>query len=130
MERTDVRADSLTGLRVLIVEDDYIVATECGAVLRKHGARVLGPVPDVARARASLVVESPDCILLDINLKGEMVFDLAREIAMRGIAIIFTTGYDNTVVPASLRTRPFLQKPVEAHALIHEVRRETRMRLA
>jgi len=125
----DSSATSLTGLRILVVEDDYIVANECGAVLRKHGAHVLGPVPDVPRARATLFAETPDCILLDINLKGEMVFDLAREIVVRGTPIVFTTGYDSTILPASLRGRPLLQKPVETRELIHVVRRETRMRL-
>jgi DNA-binding response OmpR family regulator len=121
---------SLIGLRILVVEDDYIVATECDSVLREHGARVLGPVPDVARARATLFLELPDCMLLDINLKGEMAFDLAREAAARGIPTIFTTGYDRAVLPSAMRARPLLQKPVETRQLIHCVWRETRMRLA
>jgi DNA-binding response OmpR family regulator len=124
--RTRSQASSLSGLKILVVEDDYIVATECGAMLRRHGANVLGPVPDAARARAALFVERPDCILLDINLKGEMAFDLAREIVVRGIPVIFTTGYDSSVLPASLRSRTLLQKPVETRELIHAVRREAR----
>jgi DNA-binding response OmpR family regulator len=130
MEAADSSALSLEGLRILIVEDDYIVADECGSLLRKYGAHVLGPVPDAARARATLFGDSPDCALLDINLKGEMAFDLARELAVRGVPIIFTTGYDSSVLPASLRGRPLLQKPVDMRALIQLVRRETRLRFA
>jgi len=120
----------LSGLRILVVEDDYIVADECGALLRKHGAEILGPVPDIARARACLGAAPPDCILLDINLKGEMAFDLAREIVVRGIPLVFTTSYDSSVLPASLRGRTLLQKPIETRALIQAVRRETRLRQA
>ena len=130
MKAADSAPTSLAGLRILVVDDDYIVASECGAVLRKHGAQVLGPVPDIARARASLFSETPDCILLDINLKGDMAFDLARELVVRGIPIIFMTGYDSSVLPVSLRGRSLLQKPVETRQLIQALRRETRMRVA
>src|ERR1044072_7361846 len=50
----------LTGLSVLVVEDEYFVASESERALRDHGARVLGPVPDVERAREWLAKESPD----------------------------------------------------------------------
>jgi len=128
MESADSGQSSLMGLRILVVEDDYIVANECSSVLRRHGAQVLGPVPDVSRARAALATELPDCILLDINLKGEMVFDLARELVVRAIPIIFTTGYDSSILPPSLRSRPCLQKPIETRELVQAVRRETRLR--
>jgi CheY-like chemotaxis protein len=134
MEKELVSSDSpgskLDGLRILVVEDDYIVVSECGHVLRGYGAHVLGFVPDIARARATLFHEVPDCILLDINLKGEMAFDLAREIVVRGIPIVFTTGYDSSVLPQSLRGRPLLQKPVVTSELIRIVRREARVRPA
>jgi DNA-binding response OmpR family regulator len=130
MKSADSEPASLTGIRILVVDDDYMVASECSTVLRKHGAQVLGPVPDIARARASLFSETPDCILLDINLKGDMAFDLARELVVRGIPIIFTTGYDSSVLPVSPRGRSLLQKPVETRELIQVVRRETRLRVA
>ncbi|HTU66374.1 MAG TPA: response regulator [Steroidobacteraceae bacterium] len=119
----------LAGLRILIVEDDYFVANETGQALREFGAEILGPVPTVARAKEALL-DIPDCVLLDINLKGEMAFDLAREILIRGIPIVFMTGYDRSIVPASLQSRPWLQKPVETRELIDTVRREARPRPA
>jgi 3-oxoacyl-[acyl-carrier protein] reductase len=64
---------------VLVVEDDYFVAKEMAAVLREHGATVLGPVPDVRRGRALLSQEEPDCALLDVNLKG--VFNCTKAVA-------------------------------------------------
>jgi DNA-binding response OmpR family regulator len=110
----------LAGMSVLIVEDDYFVATDFAAVLRAHGASVLGPVPDVERGRA-LVNESPDCVLLDVNLKGVFSFELAEELLGRGVPTVFTTGYDSSFLPASMREIPCLLKPIEAHQLVRAV---------
>src|SRR5262245_34301843 len=87
-------ARTLAGLRVLIVEDDYFVANECASLLREQGADVLGPVPDASRGREIIAEETPDCVLLDVNLKGDFAFELASELLDLHIPIIFTTGYD------------------------------------
>lgn len=117
------RADNLAGLCVLVVEDDYFVATESANVLRDHGARVLGPVPDMDRARGLLSEEEPDCVLLDVNLKGEMVYPFAEDLLHRGIPAVFTTGYDASFLPLALQGLPCLQKPVETRELIRVVRK-------
>src|SRR3954463_8547886 len=92
MQAQAMKADpmSLDGISGLIIEDEYFVAQELASELQAHGARVLGPVPDIARARATIAEESPDCVLADINLRGEFVFDLAEEILACGIPAIFT----------------------------------------
>jgi DNA-binding response OmpR family regulator len=117
-------AASLAGICVLVVEDEYFVAVDCADVLRSHGARVLGPVPDAARARELLATDTAHCALLDVNLKGQLAFELAAELIGLGIPTIFTTGYDASVLPPALRDAPRLQKPVEVHALVNMVRRE------
>jgi DNA-binding response OmpR family regulator len=129
MERGTI-VEALAGLKVLVVEDDYFVATDCADVLRNSGATVLGPVGDSNGARSFLESEGPDCVVLDLNLKGEMVFDLARELLDRGVATILTTGYDVAVLPPALHSAPCLQKPVDTRELIRTVRRETDARLA
>jgi CheY-like chemotaxis protein len=113
---------SLAGLSVLVVEDDYFVADESATILRNHGARVLGPVPDMDRARGLLSEEKPDCVLLDVNLKGEFVYALAEDLMHRGIPAVFTTGYDASFLPPALQGMPCLQKPVETRELIRVVR--------
>ena len=113
---------NLVGLCVLVVEDDYFVANESASVLRDHGARVLGPVPDMDRARGLLSEEKPDCVLLDVNLKGELVYPLAEDLLHRGIPAVFTTGYDASFLPPALRGMPCLQKPVEPRELIRVVK--------
>jgi len=117
----DVPAD-LAGINVLVVEDDYFVAKEVATILREHGATVLGPVPDIARSRALLSSATPDCAVLDINLKSQLVFELAEELKARGVPPIFATGYDASFLPDSLRHEPCLQKPVDARELVRLVR--------
>jgi len=114
--------ESLEGFHILVVEDDYFVAKEVATVLREQGATVLGPVPDVARGRALVSDDKPDCALLDVNLKGHFVFELAAELLERGVPAIFTTGYDASFLPPSLRQAPCLQKPLDPHSLIRTIR--------
>jgi two-component SAPR family response regulator len=116
---------SLAGCNVLIVEDDYFVAKEMATVLREHGANVMGPVPDTSRGRALLAKAVPDCALLDVNLKGQFVFELAEELLDRGVPAIFTTGYDSSFLPQQLRNSPCLQKPVDTFELIRLIRNTT-----
>lgn len=115
-------SESLRGFSILVVEDDYFVAKEMAAVLRDHGAQVLGPVPDTSRGRALLTKSRPDCALLDVNLKGQFVFELAEELQGRGIPSIFTTGYDSSFLPQRLRDTPCLQKPVDTYELVRLIR--------
>ena len=115
-------AHALAGLTLLVVEDDYLVAKEVASVLQEHGANVLGPVPDAARARALVGPGVPDCALLDINLKGQMVFDLADELVERGVPLVFTTGYDASFLPVHLRLMPCLRKPIDPRELVRRVR--------
>ena len=115
-------SSSLAGICVLVVEDDYFVASDTASVLADHGARVLGPVPDLARARGILAAESPHCALLDVNLKGAFVFELAEELQAHGVPAIFATGYDASILPPSLRGAPCLTKPVESRDLVRVIR--------
>jgi DNA-binding response OmpR family regulator len=122
-----LRADidsSLTGYRLLVVEDDYFVAQDLCATLRDFGATVLGPAPSIASARSLANALRPDCVLLDINLDGELAFELARELKSRGMRTVFTTGYDASFVPQHLRQTVCLQKPVDATALLRSIREQ------
>jgi DNA-binding response OmpR family regulator len=115
-------SNELNGLSVLVVEDEYFVASDNARALREHGARILGPVPDTQRARELLAGSSPDVVLLDVNLKGEMVYELAEELQQHGVPLIFATGYDASILPANLRGAPCLQKPFETHELVRAVK--------
>src|SRR5687768_9323966 len=96
-ERIDDLKVPLSGLRVLVVEDDYFIADEICSTLRSHGAEIVGPVPNVETGLQLVESETIDCAILDINLQGSFAFGIASELRRRGTPAIFATGYDNSV---------------------------------
>jgi DNA-binding response OmpR family regulator len=112
----------LAGYRVLVIEDDYLVAQDLCAALRRRGAEVIGPAPSMSRGRELLRERRPHCALLDINLNGELVFELAEELRAQQIHTIFTTGYDAAFLPPSLRGAACLQKPIDFNVLLQLIR--------
>ena len=104
---------SLDRCRVLVVEDEYLLADELALELAEEGATVLGPVPSVARALALLETEaSLDGAILDVNLGGEPAFPVADALLDRGVPLIFTTGYDSSAIPARFARLPRCEKPI------------------
>jgi len=112
--------EDLTGCRILIVEDRYLIATELAEEVARLGAEVIGPARDVAAALALVADQPPSLALLDVNLDGELVFPLAENLAARHARFIFLTGYDDDVLPAAWRDAPRLQKPIDPKALRRE----------
>jgi DNA-binding response OmpR family regulator len=120
-QRSIAADHALAGHAVLVVEDDYFIAEEICAALRRHGAAVVGPAPDVEHGRALMDSQTLDCAVLDINLHGEHAFGLAGELRARGIPSIFATGYDASFLPTAFRESIYLQKPIDIAALIRAV---------
>lgn len=114
--------EDLAGYRVLVVEDDYFVAEELAAALERNGATVLGPASSVEAGRSLAGEHAPDCVLLDVNLRGENAFELADELRERGIFTVFATGYDSDLVPEHLRDANYLRKPLEITAVVRLIR--------
>ena len=108
----------LAGLRILIVEDEFLLAMELETLLQQRGCMVLGPVSSVGQALTMLDGEQPDIALLDVNLKGERATPVAAALHARGVPFILLTGY--SVLQLSepeLRTAPRIDKPVNCGAL-------------
>jgi len=118
---TNGNAALLSGLRVLVVEDDYFIADEICSTLRNSGAEVLGPSPDIEHGRDLVNSHRIDCAVLDINLHGNLAFSLASELQQRGTPSIFATGYDRSVLPDAFSDSVRLEKPVNLSALLHAV---------
>jgi DNA-binding response OmpR family regulator len=112
----------LAGLRLLVVEDNYLVAADMCSSLQRRGAAIMGPVANESRGRELVRQQRPDVVLLDVNLNGHLAFDLAHELESEGIRMIFTTGYDVAFLPESLRDSPCLQKPINLSALVQLIR--------
>lgn len=105
----------VSGSKVLIVEDEYFVATELQRFFTKLGATVLGPVPSIERA--GKYVSQADAAILDVRLDGRLVFPLADELAHRQIPFVFYTGQNDISIPERFRYASYLSKPAEAEAI-------------
>jgi CheY-like chemotaxis protein len=109
---------SLAGLRILLVEDTGVVATELARQLQKLGCIVIGPLATLAAALAAVRSDQTiDGALLDVNLRGEMVYPAAAELAERHIRFLFLTGYSREHIPPPFDERPVLEKPFGAREL-------------
>ena len=105
---------TLKGRRVLIVEDDYFMADELRAEFQQAGAEVVGPVGRVSEALELVGRDEPiHGAVLDINLAGEMVFDVADALRARNVPFVFVTGYDAETIPAAYATVTRCEKPID-----------------
>jgi CheY-like chemotaxis protein len=110
---------SLTGRRVLVVEDEYFVADDICQALKTLGADVVGPV--ASREQAFDVFASRthiDVAILDINLRGDSVYPFADALRERGVPFVFATGYDEASLPPHYRDIPRWEKPFDPRALV------------
>jgi DNA-binding response OmpR family regulator len=106
------------GRRILIVEDQYLLAADIARALRQAGAQVAGPAPDLIRGLALTRAEPIDAAVLDINLDGEDVYPLAEELVQSGVPIVFATGVDGAILPSTFRDTARLDKPIRIPDLI------------
>jgi two-component SAPR family response regulator len=110
--------DGLTGRRVLVVEDEFLLAMELESLLARRGCTVLGPVPTVNQALAMLDRERPEMVLLDVNLKGERATPVAAALIDRGVPFVLITGYSRLQLSEpELRAAPRIDKPVNCREL-------------
>lgn len=106
------------GSRVLVVEDEALVAMDLETSLLRAGFAVAGPAATVA-AGTELAAAGPlRAAVLDINIAGELVFPVADALAGRGIPFLFVTGYGPEILPARFRGRPLLRKPCSPRAVL------------
>ena len=116
-------AAALGGMRVLVVEDEGLIAMDLAATLRRAGCTVVGPARRVAHALRHVADDAPDVAILDVNLAGEPVFPVADALAERGVPFTFLSGYGRNMLPERLRDRPLLGKPYSAGPLLATIER-------
>ena len=114
---------SLQNRLVMVVEDEFFQAKDLAQALTGAGARLVGPFPTVAAALEALENEEAvvDAAILDINLRGREVYDVADILAERGIPFLLTTGYDPEMLPQSHQERPVCTKPFRIEELLAAV---------
>ncbi|MBW8840657.1 MAG: response regulator [Sphingomonadales bacterium] len=105
----------LRGTRILVVEDEYLLADDLTNALSDAGAYVLGPAASVEDATTLIGNETAiDAAILDVNLRGDMVFPLADALRDRGIPFAFATGYDDWALPPRFADAPRIEKPFKS----------------
>lgn len=102
----------LTGAKVLVLEDDYFLATDLQDALERAGAEVIGPCADASEAMRLVAAERPTCALLDVNLGHGPSFELPRELTRLHVPFAFVTGYDGKSIPGEFADAERVEKPV------------------
>lgn len=117
--------DALSGLKLLLVEDNFLVAEYMRDILIRYGCNVVGPAPRVEKALELMEGDNAlDGAMLDINLQGELCFPIARALAARGVPFLFLTGYEaDSVIPGEFGNAPVVAKPVDEPRLMATIRR-------
>jgi PAS domain S-box-containing protein len=103
--------------RILLVEDEALVAMMIHETLAEFGFDVLGPVGTASEALAAARERSIDAAVLDINLGDELVYSVAEILTERGVPFVFVTGYDANSIDSRFSSIPVLQKPIERESL-------------
>ena len=115
--------EKLAGLKVLVVEDSYLIAEHVSDLLTQHGAEVVGPVGRLGPGLKLVEEGAPvDGALLDVNLDGEFCFPIASALMRRAVPFTFLTGYDDgDIIPRDFAGAPRLGKPLDEVQLVRTV---------
>lgn len=114
---------TLADCRILVVEDDMLIALLIEEGLQELGCTVIGPVGKLDAALRLASSEALDAAVLDVNIRGGPVYPVAELLGIRGIPFVLSSGYGDWALPAALHGRPRLTKPFTRDDL------ETRIRL-
>jgi DNA-binding response OmpR family regulator len=112
-----------SGVRVLVMEDDFLLSLALEQDLQDQGHTVVGPYPTIDAARAAAARETFDVALLDINMGGRFSFPVAEAVRARGIPLMFLTGYNRSIIPAQYGDVPHIPKPYDPALLTAEIMR-------
>lgn len=112
-DRNRVSTGATEGLRVLVVEDEAMIAADLAETLRALGCEVVGPVGTVETAlRLVTLAEQLDVAVLDVSLHGRASFPVADALAKRGVPVVFATGYSELPESSGGIAAAVLRKPV------------------
>lgn len=85
---------TLDGARVLLLEDEFLIALDAEQILQELGAREVETTSTLSEAEERALVGRYDVALLDVNVNGQMSFRLAESLRSRGVPVVFATGYE------------------------------------
>lgn len=114
---------ALAGKRVLIIEDEPLVALELTTILGDAGLNVAGLAATADEAMAAIAATAPDVVLLDGNLQGTLVDDVAAALVARQMPFLFVSGYGRDHLPIGLEAVTVIDKPFDARTLLAALHR-------
>jgi len=114
---------SRPGKRILIVEDEPLLAMEVAATLEETGYVAVGPASSVGQALALLDHVGCDCAILDINLGTETAEPVAHRLLKQGVPFLTISGYSDDQRPQVFKRGPFLSKPLRPALVVAEIER-------
>lgn len=110
--------NALQGRRILVIEDESLVAMLLETILDDMGCTVVGPESNIDDGlRAATTEGGLDAALLDVNVAGREVFPVAEALRARGVPFVFSTGYGEAGLPEHWRGNPTIQKPFTEGAI-------------
>jgi DNA-binding NtrC family response regulator len=107
--------------RVLVVEDEWLIANELEQDLNEAGFSIVGPVGSVERALAAIEAGRIDAAVLDVRLQSEDSYAVAERLQERQIPFLFITGYSSGEIADPYRRHACLQKPFSSRGLLEAV---------
>lgn len=115
-------AAGLEGRRILVVEDEMLIALMIEETLQGLGCVVVGPVGKLDAAQRLAGAEALDAAVLDVTIRGGHVYPVAERLLARGIPFVLASGYGEWALPEHLRGRPRLTKPFTPRELGEQAR--------
>jgi DNA-binding response OmpR family regulator len=109
---------ALEGAKILVVEDEFLVATLIEDILKDAGCLVSGPIPRLADALDAADHGTYDAAILDVNLGGDRIDSVADALSRRSVPFMFVTGYNIGALPGGHTQRPRLCKPFKMADLL------------
>ena len=103
--------------RILIVEDEYFIASDLKRALKAEGAIIVGPVGNL-EAGLSLAEETLDAAVLDVNLEQTLSYPIADRLRNLGVPYMFLTGYDGWSLPVEHQATARLAKPFGSQVVV------------
>ena len=111
MDSSESDAYALAGLRVIIIEDEAILALCLGEIIEGEGCVVIGTAGTLGDALRLAETTTFDLAIIDLHLDGQQAHDIVASIIRSGRAIIISTGSDASEIPAEFHEWPVLRKP-------------------
>ncbi|MHA6298083.1 response regulator [Devosia sp. CAU 1758] len=114
--------NELAGKRILVVEDEGVVALLIEDMLEDLGCEVIGSVATLSKAIEAATSQTFDLAMLDVNLDGQLVFPVAEVLQSRQLPFLFSTGYGRLGVPDKFKAYEVLNKPFAKEELERKLR--------